>query len=128
MEQVHRIVVTARDGGSEPRLATATVTVLVGDIPDENPKFTQSKYEASVPENHIDYVVVQVQVVHLESFYFRHKIFNIDNSRTIKLVIIYFRKIFEISAAVEIKLSRKFLNFSKEHEMCKIFLKIQVSF
>jgi hypothetical protein len=114
MEQVHRIVVTARDGGSEPRLATATVTVLVGDIPDENPKFTQSKYEASVPENHVDYVVVQVQVVHLESFYFRHKTFNnLDNSRTIELVIIYLEIFSKDQLLLKSNLaeSRKILNF-----------------
>ncbi len=61
MEQVHHVVVTARDGGEPSRQTSATVTIVVFDLPDENPKFSQSKYQVSVPENHVDYVVVQVQ-------------------------------------------------------------------
>lgn len=53
---------TARDGGDEPRVATATATVMVLDLSDEAPKFSQAKYVADVPENSIDYVVSQVQV------------------------------------------------------------------
>lgn len=60
--QIHRVVVTARDAGAEPRLATATATVIVIDVADENPKMVQTKYQANVPENAIDVFVVQVQV------------------------------------------------------------------
>ena len=62
LAKVHRILVTARDGGVDPRFATATVTVLVADLPDENPKFSQSKYEVQVPENVVEFDVIQVQV------------------------------------------------------------------
>ena len=64
IRQVHLIVVTAQDSGIEPRLATATVTVVVLDLPDEKPKFSQPKYESDVPENIIDFFVAQVQVKH----------------------------------------------------------------
>lgn len=50
-QQVHLLVVTAKDGAADPRLSTATVTVLVSDIGDEPPVFSQQVYEASVPEN-----------------------------------------------------------------------------
>lgn len=57
------MVVTAKDGGTEPRITTATVTVVVLDLPDESPKFSQPKYESDVPENIIDFFVAQVQVI-----------------------------------------------------------------
>lgn len=59
---MHLVVVTAQDSGAEPRTATATVTVVVLDLPDEKPKFSQPKYESDVPENIIDFFVAQVQV------------------------------------------------------------------
>lgn len=66
-DRVHRIVVTARDKGVESRLATATVTIIVTDLPDENPKFTQTNYEVSVPENNVDFFVAQVQASDMDS-------------------------------------------------------------
>ncbi|XP_066951958.1 cadherin-99C isoform X2 [Macrobrachium rosenbergii] len=50
-EQVHYLVVTAKDGATDPHIATATVTVLVSDVGDEPPVFSQQVYEASVAEN-----------------------------------------------------------------------------
>ncbi|KAK8748529.1 hypothetical protein OTU49_015837 [Cherax quadricarinatus] len=50
-KQVHLLVVTAKDGAADPRLSTATVTVLVSDVGDEPPVFSQQVYEASVAEN-----------------------------------------------------------------------------
>ena len=61
--QVLRVVVTARDGGEVPRLATATATVLVNDVSDELPYFPQTEYEASVPENEADLVVSRVEAM-----------------------------------------------------------------
>ena len=60
-QSVHYVVVTAKDGGRDPRTATATVTVLVQDTADEIPTFPQSVYEATVPENVADYIVTTVR-------------------------------------------------------------------
>lgn len=60
--QEYKFVVTAKDGATDPRIATATVTVNVLDIEDELPIFHIATYEAKVPENVPDYVVTQVKV------------------------------------------------------------------
>jgi hypothetical protein len=60
-------VVTAKDGASDPRIATATVTVEVVDVDDELPIFHLTSYEAQVPENMPDYMVTQVKVGILNS-------------------------------------------------------------
>lgn len=58
------MVVTARDGGAEPRTATATVTVVVLDLPDESPKFEKARYEVDVPEGGLpDLFVARVQAI-----------------------------------------------------------------
>lgn len=64
---VHYLVVSARDGGKQPRIATATVTVLVQDTADEVPRFPSQVYEASVPENVKDYLVTTVMAEDLDS-------------------------------------------------------------
>lgn len=61
--QEYKFIVTAQDGASEPRLATATVTVAVIDTEDELPIFHQPNYEAKVLENLPDYVITQVKVI-----------------------------------------------------------------
>jgi len=48
---VHRIVVAAVDAGSRPRSSTAVVTLLVGDVDDERPRFSRSAYALRVAEN-----------------------------------------------------------------------------
>ncbi|PSN56931.1 Cadherin-99C [Blattella germanica] len=60
-QREYQFVVTAKDGASDPRIATATVTVEVVDIDDELPIFHLTSYEAEVPENVPDYVVTQVK-------------------------------------------------------------------
>lgn len=60
-------VVTAKDSASEPRLATATVTVSVQDIEDELPIFHILEYKSSVPENVPEYLIIQVKVCILTS-------------------------------------------------------------
>ncbi|XP_032795630.2 cadherin-99C isoform X2 [Daphnia magna] len=66
-ERVHLVVIAAQDSGSQPRVTTATATVVVLDFPDERPKFSQQKYEADVPENIIDFFVTQVQATDMDS-------------------------------------------------------------
>lgn len=61
---------TARDGAPDPRLATATVTVSVLDVEDENPIFHRTTYETSVPENMPDFMVIEVMVCFLQKFLF----------------------------------------------------------
>lgn len=56
----YKFVVTARDGASDPRLGTTSVTVKVNDVPDEVPKFLDSNIEVEVPENVPDYLITTV--------------------------------------------------------------------
>lgn len=58
----YKFVVTAKDGATDPRLATATVTVRVSDIEDELPIFHIATHEVKVPENVPDHTVIQVKV------------------------------------------------------------------
>ncbi|KAI4458345.1 fat atypical cadherin-related [Holotrichia oblita] len=62
-QKMYQFVVTAKDGASDPRIATATVTVNVLDIEDEVPVFTREEYEAIVPENVPDYFVTDVMAI-----------------------------------------------------------------
>ncbi|XP_062044940.1 protocadherin gamma-A6 isoform X9 [Lepus europaeus] len=50
-EAVHRLVLTATDGGDPVRSGVARILVTVLDANDNAPVFTQSVYRASVPEN-----------------------------------------------------------------------------
>ncbi|XP_058141872.1 protocadherin beta-3 [Dasypus novemcinctus] len=45
------LTLTALDGGSPPRSGTAQIHILVVDINDNAPEFTQSLYEVQIPEN-----------------------------------------------------------------------------
>ncbi|XP_013142177.1 PREDICTED: protocadherin-15, partial [Papilio polytes] len=56
----YAFVVTATDGAIDKRLGTASVTVQVQDVPDEDPVFLQDIYTVRVPENVNNYPVVQV--------------------------------------------------------------------
>lgn len=56
----YKFVVTAKDGAPDPRIGTASVTVLVKDVEDEIPLFHKALYEAKVPENAPDFLVTQV--------------------------------------------------------------------
>lgn len=64
-QQVHYVVVTAKDNAPDPRIATATMTIAVEDVMDEMPVFSQFSYEVNVPENARGLKIIQVQV----SFY-----------------------------------------------------------
>ncbi|CAG0884506.1 unnamed protein product [Darwinula stevensoni] len=60
-DRLHLVVVTAEDGGPDPRISTATVTVSVRDVPDEPPFFPQRVYTADVEENRANAEVIRVQ-------------------------------------------------------------------
>ena len=47
-QPVHYLVVTAKDRGRDPRLSTATVTVLVQDTADEVPIFNTRTYQGGM--------------------------------------------------------------------------------
>ncbi|XP_069892095.1 protocadherin alpha-3-like [Dipodomys merriami] len=47
----YKVVVTARDGGSPPLWATASVSVEVADVNDNAPVFAQAEYTVFVKEN-----------------------------------------------------------------------------
>ncbi|KAG8195587.1 hypothetical protein JTE90_002207 [Oedothorax gibbosus] len=57
----HKLTVMARDSAPDSRFGTVTVTVLVNDVQDEKPLFEKTGYEASVPENKANHVVIQVK-------------------------------------------------------------------
>ncbi|XP_027253887.1 protocadherin beta-6-like isoform X3 [Cricetulus griseus] len=46
-----RLTLTALDGGSPPRSGTTEIQILVLDINDNTPEFSQELYEVQVPEN-----------------------------------------------------------------------------
>lgn len=57
----YKFVVTAKDGAPDARLGTASVTVLVNDLPDEVPKFNEARISVRLPENEPNYLVATVQ-------------------------------------------------------------------
>lgn len=59
-QEIYKFVVTAKDGASEPRLGTTTVTIRVNDIPDELPHFDKTLIEIKVPENIPNYLLTTV--------------------------------------------------------------------
>ncbi|XP_059554647.1 protocadherin gamma-A11 isoform X5 [Myotis daubentonii] len=50
-EAAHHLLLTALDGGDPIRQGTVPIRVVVLDVNDHTPKFTQSVYRVSVPEN-----------------------------------------------------------------------------
>ncbi|XP_054942886.1 protocadherin beta-18 [Physeter macrocephalus] len=63
-----RLTLTALDGGSPPRSATALVRVLVSDVNDNAPEFERSVYEVLVPENSpLGSLVVKVSATDLDA-------------------------------------------------------------
>ncbi|XP_056636781.1 cadherin-99C [Diorhabda sublineata] len=60
-QKEYHFVVTAKDGATDPRIATATVSIEVIDVEDELPVFKTPQYEANVPENMPDYYVTKVE-------------------------------------------------------------------
>ncbi|XP_040831173.1 protocadherin beta-15-like isoform X2 [Ochotona curzoniae] len=62
------LTLTARDGGSPPRSGTAHIRVLVLDVNDNAPEFTQTLYEVQVPEDSPEgSIVVQVTARDLDA-------------------------------------------------------------
>ncbi|GAB6023146.1 hypothetical protein CHUAL_007226 [Chamberlinius hualienensis] len=57
------VVISARDGADQPRIATATVTIIVRDVSDELPRFIKSVYDVSVAENLANVDVVKVTAI-----------------------------------------------------------------
>ncbi|XP_054998214.1 protocadherin gamma-A11 isoform X8 [Sorex araneus] len=50
-EAIHHLLLTALDGGEPIRQGSVPIRVVVLDVNDHAPKFTQSVYQVSVPEN-----------------------------------------------------------------------------
>nr|XP_012788784.1 unnamed protein product [Sorex araneus] len=50
-EAVHHLVLTALDGGNPVRSGTSRIRVVIQDVNDNAPVFTQPEYRVSVPEN-----------------------------------------------------------------------------
>lgn len=115
-------MVTAKDGAPDPRIATATVSIVVLDVEDEVPIFKRAEYVATVPENMPDYFVTEVTVSNCVcTFYsllnicFRRKI-QIPLKKLpmlyIKDLLIYFelRKTLELFSPHEVWIMRKKTN------------------
>lgn len=64
----YKFVVTAKDGAPDARLGTASVTIKVIDIPDEVPKFSESKIDVKVPENVPDHLIATVKAYDPDTF------------------------------------------------------------
>ncbi|XP_063045452.1 protocadherin gamma-A11-like [Engraulis encrasicolus] len=50
-KSVHRLVLTAVDGGNPPKSSSINITISVQDVNDNRPVFSQNSYTASVKEN-----------------------------------------------------------------------------
>ncbi|EGV94401.1 Protocadherin beta-17 [Cricetulus griseus] len=62
------LILTATDGGSLPRSATALIQVVVVDVNDNAPKFERTLYEVQVPENSpVDSLVIKVSATDLDT-------------------------------------------------------------
>jgi len=61
-QKVHYVVVTAKDNAQDARIATATMTIAVEDIPDTEPMFNSFTYEVTIPENAPSMKVAKVEV------------------------------------------------------------------
>nr|CAG4640600.1 EOG090X0007 [Eulimnadia texana] len=60
--------ITATDMGFEPRMATATLTVLLIDVNDNPPRFNQSLYDAFIAENSPpDTFVIDLEAIDIDS-------------------------------------------------------------
>ena len=60
--------ITATDMGFEPRMATATLTVLLTDVNDNPPRFNQSEYNGYVSENSPpDTFVIDLEAIDIDS-------------------------------------------------------------
>ncbi|CAH7009323.1 Pcdhb21 [Phodopus roborovskii] len=100
------LILTAMDGGSLPRTATAPIQVVVVDVNDNAPEFERMLYEIQVPENSpMDSLVIKVSATDLDmgmngeiSYSFSHV------SRDVRKTF----KIHPISGEVHLK---SFLNF-----------------
>lgn len=68
------VVVEASDGAVDPRRTALTLSVLVTDVDDNSPVFTQETYVVSVPENSpLGTVVLKLSVstlLYVFSFFF----------------------------------------------------------
>ncbi|KAM4621848.1 uncharacterized protein ACJ7VT_006145 [Polymixia lowei] len=61
-ESVHKLILTAVDGGIPPRSGTLNVTVTVLDSNDNTPMFSQEVYSVTLPENvEIGTIVLKVK-------------------------------------------------------------------
>ncbi|XP_055891438.1 neural-cadherin-like [Biomphalaria glabrata] len=54
------VVVRAKDGGPDPQTSTATVTIILKDINDNSPVFTQKTYNVTMSEHFKDGIVTEV--------------------------------------------------------------------
>uniref|UniRef100_A0A8C5KR10 Protocadherin beta 18 n=1 Tax=Jaculus jaculus TaxID=51337 RepID=A0A8C5KR10_JACJA len=67
-QQEFSLTLTALDGGFPPRSGTATVHVVVLDINDNAPQFSQKLYESQAPENSpVGFLVVKVSAKDVDS-------------------------------------------------------------
>ncbi|XP_055454691.1 protocadherin beta-18-like, partial [Psammomys obesus] len=67
-QQEFSLTLTAFDGGSPPRSGTAIIHVVVMDINDNAPHFSQERYQSQTPENSpVGLVVIQVSAEDVDS-------------------------------------------------------------
>ncbi|XP_060035624.1 protocadherin beta-6 [Erinaceus europaeus] len=102
-----RLTLTALDGGSPPRLGTTEIKILVLDINDNAPEFSQEQYQVEIPENYpLASLVITVSAKDLDEGSFgdvSYALFQVDD----------IKQPFEINTATgEIRL-RKMLDFEE---------------
>lgn len=59
----YKLTLVAYDGGNPPKMGTMTINVIVVDVNDNQPMFSQSSYSATLPEN----TTVGTSILHVEA-------------------------------------------------------------
>lgn len=73
------VVVEASDSAVDPRRTMLTLSIMVADIDDNSPVFTQQTYVVSVPENSpVGTVVLKLSVSTFFMFFFFFSIFSLE--------------------------------------------------
>ncbi|KAM8849428.1 desmocollin 2-like protein [Spinachia spinachia] len=64
VKDTHLVIVEIRDmdGADSGLFNTGTVTIAVGDINDNPPTFTKTSYEASIPENEMEKLILRIPI------------------------------------------------------------------
>ncbi|XP_037317225.2 protocadherin gamma-A6 [Pungitius pungitius] len=89
LQSEYKITVTATDAGSPSLSSVKVITIVVNDINDNPPTFTQSEYNANILENQpVGTMVMQVKAVDIDNGSNAHILYEISKSEVSSLITI----------------------------------------